>query len=55
MQILLILLGLAFLGIDLKLLVAGTVAIAKARGISELIIGLTMVAAGTSLPDIRSR
>jgi cation:H+ antiporter len=35
-----------------KLLVAGAVAVAQSFGVSELVIGLTIVAAGTSLPEV---
>lgn len=45
-------LGLAGLLISSKLLVWGAVNIAQAFGVSELIIGLTIVAIGTSLPEL---
>jgi len=48
----LILIGLFFLIIGSRWLVDGAVVIAKALGVSELIIGLTIVAAGTSLPEV---
>ena len=35
-----------------KMLVNGSVSIAKMMGVSELIIGLTIVAVGTSLPEL---
>ena len=41
----------AGLGIGARLLVAGAVHIAEALGISERVIGLTIVAIGTSLPS----
>ncbi len=44
--------GLALLVIGSRWLVHGAVAIAKAIGAGELIIGLTIVAAGTSLPEV---
>ncbi len=51
-QIALIVVGLGFLGLGSKLLVSGAVAIAQMWGVSQLIIGLTIVAAGTSLPEL---
>lgn len=48
----LILLGLVLLILGSRWLVNGAVVIAKALGVSELIIGLTIVAAGTSLPEV---
>ncbi len=54
-------LGMAFLGIAIgvalltgggKLLVWGAVDLAKAAGISDAIIGLTIVAGGTSMPEL---
>ncbi len=44
--------GLALLVLGARWLVAGAVAFATALGVSELIIGLTIVAAGTSLPEV---
>lgn len=44
--------GLALLVIGANWLVEGAVAFASALGISQLIIGLTVVAVGTSLPEI---
>lgn len=46
--------GLAVLIGSSRLLVWGAVGIAKALGISDLIIGLTIVAIGTSLPELAS-
>ncbi len=51
-NILLVLAGLGLLVLGANWLVEGAVAIARAVGVSELIIGLTIVAAGTSLPEI---
>lgn len=51
-QLALILVGLALLVLGSRWLVEGAVAIAKSLGVSELIIGLTIVAAGTSLPEV---
>ena len=44
--------GLALLIISSRGLVWGSVNIAKAAGISDLVIGLTIVAIGTSLPEL---
>ena len=46
--------GLIFLIISSRILVWGGVEIAKSLGISDLIIGLTVVAIGTSLPELAS-
>lgn len=51
-QLLLILAGLAALVLGSKWLVEGAVAFARHFGVSELIIGLTIVAAGTSMPEV---
>ena len=51
-QILLIVVGLALLVLGARGVVTAAVAFAQAIGISELIIGLTIVAAGTSLPEV---
>ena len=48
----LVLIGLAGLVLGSKWLVDSSVAIAQAFGVSELIIGLTIVAAGTSMPEV---
>ncbi len=45
-------LGLALLVLGSHWLVLGAVALARLAGVSELIIGLTIVAAGTSLPEV---
>ena len=47
-----ILAGLALLVVGARWLVSSAVAIATALGVSELVIGLTIVAAGTSLPEV---
>jgi len=49
---LLILGGLGALVLGARLLVAGSVALARLLGVGELVIGLTIVAAGTSLPEV---
>ena len=51
-QVTCILIGLGLLVIGARWLVDGAVALAKALGVSELVIGLTIVAAGTSLPEV---
>ncbi|OOZ36791.1 calcium/sodium antiporter [Solemya velesiana gill symbiont] len=50
--IFLFILGLALLLISSRMLVWGAVNIATALGVSELVIGLTIVALGTSLPEL---
>jgi cation:H+ antiporter len=54
LQLVLIVAGLALLVLGSRFLVGGAVAIATTLGLSELIIGLTVVAAGTSLPEVAS-
>lgn len=44
--------GLVGLVLGARLLVSGAVSVAEALGVSEAIIGLTIVAAGTSLPEL---
>lgn len=51
-QVLLVLAGLAMLVFGSNLLVDAATSIAKAFGVSDLVIGLTIVAAGTSLPEV---
>lgn len=51
-QLLLIVVGLAFLVIGSEWLVNASVTFAKALGVSDLVIGLTIVAAGTSMPEV---
>jgi len=46
--------GLLFLILSSRILVWGAVEIAQAFGVSDLIIGLTVVAVGTSLPELAS-
>lgn len=46
--------GLLFLIISSRILVWGAVEIARGLGVSDLIIGLTIVAIGTSLPELAS-
>ena len=47
-----IVVGLVCLVLGSKWLVSSAVAIAQAFGVSELVIGLTIVAAGTSMPEV---
>lgn len=49
-----LLLGLVLLVVSSRVLVWGAVDIASALGVSDLIIGLTVVAIGTSLPELAS-
>ena len=51
-QIGLIITGLALLVLGSRLLVSSATEIAEALGVSDLVIGLTVVAAGTSLPEL---
>ncbi|NWN82792.1 MAG: calcium/sodium antiporter [Halomonas sp.] len=46
--------GLVLLVVSSRILVWGAVAIAQSLGVSDLIIGLTVVAVGTSLPELAS-
>ena len=46
--------GLVLLIISSRILVWGAVAIARGFGVSDLIIGLTIIAVGTSLPELAS-
>jgi len=52
LQLLLILLGLGLLVGGSNLLIEGAVGLARALGLSELVIGLTVVAVGTSMPEL---
>ncbi len=47
-----VLVGLALLVVGSRWLVDGAVEVARALGLSELVIGLTIIAAGTSLPEV---
>ena len=51
-QLALVVVGLAFLVVGARLLVHSSVDFARALRVSELVIGLTIVAAGTSLPEV---
>jgi cation:H+ antiporter len=51
-HVLCIFIGLVLLVFGSRWLVEGAVDVAKALGVSELIIGLTIIAAGTSLPEV---
>ena len=51
-NVLFILIGLAMLVLGSNWLVDGAITIARAFGVSELVIGLTIVSAGTSLPEV---
>ncbi|CAN1533618.1 ECM27 Ca2+/Na+ antiporter [Burkholderiaceae bacterium] len=51
-QIGLIVVGLAFLVLGSDWLVTSAVVFAKSLGVSDLVIGLTIVAAGTSMPEV---
>ena len=50
-QVLLILAGLGLLVLGSEWLVGAAVAFARALGVSDLVIGLTVIAAGTSMPE----
>jgi cation:H+ antiporter len=52
LHLLFVLLGLGLLILGSRWLINGAVAIATTLGVSELIIGLTIIAAGTSLPEV---
>jgi cation:H+ antiporter len=51
-DIALIVVGLALLVLGSQWLVSAAITIAQAMGVSELVIGLTIVAAGTSMPEV---
>ncbi len=52
LQLLMLLTGLGLLILGSEWFVSGATSIAKAFGVSDLIIGLTLVALGTSLPEV---
>lgn len=52
LQIIFVIIGLALLIYGSRFLVDSAVAIAHSFGVSELVIGLTIIAAGTSLPEV---
>ncbi len=52
LQLAFVVAGLALLVVGARWLVDGGAALARALGLSELIVGLTVVAAGTSLPEV---
>jgi cation:H+ antiporter len=52
LNVVFILIGLAMLVMGSKWLVDGAVAIARGLGVSELVVGLTIIAGGTSLPEV---
>lgn len=51
-QILLVIAGLGLLVLGADWLVDAAVAVARSFGVSDLVIGLTVVAVGTSMPEI---
>ena len=51
-SLLMVLVGLTLLVLGARWLVQGAVDLARLLGVSELVIGLTVVAAGTSLPEV---
>lgn len=51
-QLMLIVAGLGFLVLGSEWLVDASIIFAKALGVSDLVIGLTIVAAGTSMPEV---
>jgi cation:H+ antiporter len=51
-QIILVIVGLALLVQGSNWFVEAAIIVAKAMGVSELVIGLTIVAAGTSMPEV---
>ncbi len=52
LQVMLVAVGLALLVFGSRWLVESAVSIATSFGVSELVIGLTIIAAGTSLPEV---
>lgn len=53
-SLLLLLAGLTLLIVSSRMLVWGAINVAQALGVSDLLIGLTIVAVGTSLPELAS-
>lgn len=51
-NVVLVVIGLAMLMLGSRWLLSGAVVIAEVLGVSKLVIGLTVVAAGTSLPEV---
>lgn len=51
-QVVMVAAGLGLLVLGARWLIDGAVAVARALGVSDVIIGLTIVAAGTSLPEV---
>lgn len=51
-QVICVLVGIGMLVLGARWLVQGAIEIARLMGVSEMIIGLTVVAAGTSLPEL---
>ncbi len=51
-QVMLVAIGLAMLVLGARLFTDAAVTIARGLGVSELVIGLTLVAVGTSLPEV---
>lgn len=49
-----VIIGIVLLVVSSRMLVWGAVFVAKALGVSDLLIGLTIVAVGTSLPELAS-
>jgi len=52
LSVVLIVVGLGMLVLGARWLVEGAVSLARTLGVSELMIGLTIVAAGTSMPEV---
>jgi cation:H+ antiporter len=52
LNMVLVVIGLAMLTLGSRWLISGAVAVAEALGVSKLVIALTIIAAGTSLPEV---
>jgi len=52
LNIVLVVIGLAMLMLGSRWLLSGAVAVAEALGVSKLVVALTIIAAGTSLPEV---